>query len=123
MEKSFACTAYDGRYLMMGFASDKSKVDEAFVVPRKVMGGNFKLCGVLLAYAPEPAIPLMKKGLGWNFCPNTLGAKIMAEIVEGVREGELRPVIGQTIGFDALPEGMHALFERKTLGRVLARLD
>ena len=52
VEKSMKCIAYNGRYLMMGFASDKTRVDEKWIVPRRVAVGNFKLCGVLLAYAP-----------------------------------------------------------------------
>ena len=50
-EKSLGCTAYNGRYLMMGFASNKVVADEPFVVPRRLALGNLKLCGVLLAYA------------------------------------------------------------------------
>ena len=33
MEKSMQCTAYNGRYLMMGFASNKLVADEPFIVP------------------------------------------------------------------------------------------
>ena len=51
MEKSLQCTAYNGRYLMMGFASNKLVADEPFIVPRRIALGNLKLCGVLLAYA------------------------------------------------------------------------
>ncbi len=32
---SLKCTSYNGRYLMMGFASNKRVADEAFVVPRQ----------------------------------------------------------------------------------------
>ena len=34
MEASLKCTAYNGRYLMMGFASNKVVADEPFIVPR-----------------------------------------------------------------------------------------
>ena len=57
MEKSMQCTAYNGRYLMMGFASNKVVADEPFIVPRRVALGNFKLCGVLLAYQRSPRWP------------------------------------------------------------------
>ncbi len=50
---SLKCTAYNGRYLMMGFASNKRVADEPFVVPRQVALANIKLCGVLLAYATD----------------------------------------------------------------------
>ena len=57
MEKSMQCTAYNGRYLMMGFASNKVVADEPFIVPRRIALGNFKLCGVLLAYAERRRWP------------------------------------------------------------------
>jgi hypothetical protein len=33
LDQSIKCTAYNGRYLMMGFASDKTKADQPFIVP------------------------------------------------------------------------------------------
>ena len=39
-EGSLKCTAYNGRYLMMGFASNKTVADEPFVVPRRVALGH-----------------------------------------------------------------------------------
>ena len=70
LEASMNCTAYNGRYLMMGFASNKTVADEPFIVPRRLLSGNFKLCGVLFAYVTEGMAPLMKKGMGWNFVTN-----------------------------------------------------
>jgi NADPH2:quinone reductase len=122
MEASMRCIAYNGRYLMMGFASDKRRVDEPFIVPRRVATGNFRLCGVLLAYAPDASIPVMKKGMGWNFAPTGLGAAITREIVELVRKGTLRPVIGKVADFEDLPGEIQALYDRKTVGRTIVRL-
>src|SRR6478609_239750 len=34
-DQSVKCIAYNGRYLLMGFASDKTKVDEPSIVPRR----------------------------------------------------------------------------------------
>ena len=116
------CIAYNGRYLMMGFASDKSRADQPLIVPRRLSTGNFRLCGVLLAYAPEQIIPVMKAGMGWNFCPNELGAQITREIVEGVRKGELRAVIGKVADFETLPHELQALADRKTIGRTIVQL-
>ncbi len=122
MEKSMSCIAYHGRYLMMGFASDKTRADQPLVVPRMVSAGNFRLCGVLLAYAPTEVIPIMKKGMGWNFCPNELGVKITSAVVEGVRKGSLRAVIGKLIEFDEIPGEIQAMFDRKTVGRTIVKL-
>ncbi|MBM4381990.1 MAG: zinc-binding dehydrogenase [Deltaproteobacteria bacterium] len=121
-EKSLACTAYDGRYLMMGFASDKTVLDEKFIVPRRVIVGNLKLCGVLLAYAPEPVIPMMKKGMGWNFLPASRGAEITREITAQVARGKLKPVIGRVAKFDEIPREIHALATRATTGRTIVML-
>jgi len=122
MEKSMACLAYNGRYLMMGFASDKTVADEKFLVPRRLMGGNFKLCGVLLAYAPEAVGKMMKKGMGWNFVPAERGAEIMREVVTRVLAGKLRPVIGRVIAFEDVPAAIEAMANRETVGRTIVRL-
>ena len=122
LEASVRVIAYGGRYLMMGFASDKTRADEPLIVPRMLSTGNFHLCGVLLAYAPEPVIPMMKKGMGWNFCPDALGARITEEVIAWVREGAVRPVVGKTIAFEDIPSELEAMFERKRLGRTVALL-
>ena len=53
-EISMNCIGYNGRYLIMGFAWDKRFADEKLIVPRRVLAGNMKLCGVLMAYSPRP---------------------------------------------------------------------
>ncbi len=123
MEKSLNCTAYNGRYLMMGFASDKRFADEKLIVPRRVSVGNLKLCGVLMAYANDAVAPMMKRAMGWNFCSDALGEKIMAKIVELVRDKQLKPVIGETIAFAEIPSALTRMRDRKTHGRVVALLD
>jgi NADPH2:quinone reductase len=121
-EKSLGCTAYDGRYLTMGFASDKSVADEKFVVPRRVIAGNLKLCGALLAYAPDALAPVLKKGMGWNFVPRSTGERIMREVVALVEAGKLRPVVGRVVKFEEIPDAIAALAGRETTGRVIALL-
>jgi NADPH2:quinone reductase len=123
MEKSMNAIAYNGRYLMMGFASDKSFADEKLIVPRRISAGNFKLCGVLLAYANEAVAPMMKQAMGWNFCSDALGEKIMAGVVDLVREKKVKPVIGEVVGFDALPSAITRMRDRQTTGRVIVTVD
>jgi NADPH2:quinone reductase len=122
LEKSVKCIAYNGRYLMMGFASDKTRADEKWIVPRQVLLGNFKLCGVLLAYAPEALARMFKKGPGWNFAPDALGARITREIVERVLAKQIRPVVGQLVEFEALPAAIDAMAKRQTVGRTIVKL-
>ena len=122
MEKSMACLAYNGRYLMMGFASDKRVADEKLIVPRRVALGNFKLCGVLLAYAQDEMAKMLKQGMGWSFASSALGERIMREVVALVLANEVRPVIGSVVGFAELPAAMEAMAARKTVGRTVAQL-
>jgi NADPH2:quinone reductase len=122
MEKSMKVIAYNGRYLMMGFASDKARVDEKFIVPRALSVGNFKLCGVILSYAPEPLGLMLKKSMGWNFASDALGARIMREIIDLVVAKQIRPVIGRVVGFDELPAAVEAMANRETVGRTIVRL-
>jgi NADPH2:quinone reductase len=123
MEKSLQCTVYNGRYLMMGFASNKVVADEPFIVPRRIALGNLKLCGVLLAYqAPEMA-EMLKTAMGWNFATSELGARIMSDIVELVLAEKIKPVVGETINFEAIPEKIEAMANRQTTGRTIVILD
>lgn len=122
MPASMNCLAYNGRYLMMGFASDKSVLDEPFLVPRRLATGNFKLCGVLLAYAPPDMIPMMKAAIGANFVSSELGAHLHADIIERLRAGRIHAVVGDVVGFDDLPAAMTAMADRRTTGRVVVRV-
>lgn len=118
-ERSLACLAYDGRYLMMGFASDKDVADRPFVVPRQLVMANAKLCGVLLNYAGDDLVGMLKTAMGWNVAPSSLGAQINAEIVELVRRGAVAPVVGEVVPFEELPSAVDALARRRTIGRMV----
>jgi NADPH2:quinone reductase len=123
MEKSLQCTKYNGRYLMMGFASNKVVADEPFLVPRRIMLANVKLCGVLLAYQAPEAAEFLKTAMGWNFATTELGAQIMREIVELVLAGKIKPVVGRTISFEEIPAAIQAMADRNTIGRTIVMLD
>jgi NADPH2:quinone reductase len=122
-EKSLGCTAYNGRYLMMGFASNKEVADEPFVVPRRLALGNLKLCGVLLAYAEDDMAAMVKTAMGWNFASGRLGEQVMRDIVELVEAGSVAPVVGSTVPFSDLPAAVEALANRETTGRVIVMVD
>jgi NADPH:quinone reductase len=119
MEGSLKCTAYNGCYLMMGFASNKLVADEPFVVPRRVALGNLKLCGVLLNYQNDDMIGVIKRAMGWNVAPRALGERATDEIVRLVRSGAVHAVVGDTPPFEDLPAAMAAMAARDTVGRVV----
>lgn len=123
MEESMRCTAYNGRYLMMGFASNKAIADEAFVVPRRIALGNIKLCGVLLAYSNDEISSLVKTTMGWNFPAAELGNEIMREVIDLVDAGSVRAVIGSVVDFEEIPEAITAMADRATVGRTIVMVD
>lgn len=123
MELSMKCTKYNGRYLMMGFASNKAVADEPFLVPRRIALGNLKVCGVLLAYQPGDALEFLKTGMGWNFVPAELGERIMGEIVDLVLADKVKPVIGGVVGFHDIPVAIEAMANRETVGRTIVTLE
>jgi NADPH2:quinone reductase len=116
-DKSMNCLAYNGRYVMMGFASNKSVADEKFVVPRRVLLGNVKLCGVLFNYMDDSTTAMLKRALGWNIPSRELGLRIHHEILELVRRNAIRPLVGHVADFDDLPAAIEAMAIRNTTGR------
>ncbi len=123
MEQSMNALAYNGRYVMMGFASNKAVADEQFLVPRRIALGNMKLCGVLLSYADDDRAGLVKTALGWNLPPARLGAQIMTDVIRLVRDGAVRPVVGKVVGFDEIPAAIEAMADRRTTGRTVVVVD
>jgi NADPH2:quinone reductase len=120
IEASMRCVAYNGHYVMIGFASNKAVADEPFLVPRRIMLGNFHLSGVLMAYGTEDTIAMIKTSMGWNFAPSTLGASIMQEVVALVEQGKLRAVVGESVGFEELPTALERMARRQSVGRTVA---
>lgn len=120
LEKSLQCTKYNGRYLMMGFASNKVVADEKFIVPRRIALGNLKLCGVLLSYQEPEALSFLKTGMGWNFIPTAVGSHIMEEIVSLAGSKRIKPVVGRVVDFEDIPAAIDAMARRDTVGRTVA---
>ena len=103
--------------------TNKAVADEPFLVPRRIMLGNLKLCGVMLAYAQPDMSAFLKTGMGWNFVAAQLGERIMREIIELVLAGKVRPVIGDVVGFETIPAAVEAMANRETVGRTVIVLD
>ncbi len=122
MADSIRCIAYNGRYLMMGFASDKSHADEKLLVPRTIAAGNFAMCGALLAYVPDTQAAAMKRAIGFNFVPASVGRRFMREINELVVAGSISAIVDRVVDFDAIPAEMEALVDRRTTGRTIVKL-
>ena len=114
--KTFRCMAFNGRHLLVGFASG-IEAEDAGIVPRPVLFGNFSLCGVCHAYVEDPR--QFKRAVGHNFPSHADGERVHARILELVRQGRVRPVIGREVGFGDLPAALQSMADRQTVGRVV----
>ena len=116
--ETFRCMAFNGRHLLVGFASGIEAEDEG-IVPRPVLFGNFSLCGVCHAYVDDPRE--LKRAAGFNFPSHADGERVHAAVLELVRQGRVRPVVGRDIAFADLPAALQAMADRQTVGRVVVR--
>ena len=118
-------TAYNGRYLMMGFASNKVVADEPFIVPRRIALGNFKLCGVLLAYAqPDDGRHAEdRRWAGTSRRPSSATEIMRRDRGRWCSPEKIKPVIGQVVDFDEIPAAIEAMANRRTVGRTIVMLD
>ena len=122
MPQSFKAIAYGGRYMMMGFASNKVVADEKFIVPRALSMGNFDMRGVLLSYAPDQAVTMMKAHTGWNFASQSRGAAITKGVVDLYVAKKIKAIVGSEVDFDQVPEAFEAMAASKTVGRTVVRV-
>ncbi len=115
--KTFRCMAFNGRHLLVGFASGIEAEDEG-IVPRPVLFGNFSLYGVCLAYVDDPSV--LKHLSGYNFPSHADGERIHASVLDLIAHGALRPVVGREVAFDALPGALQSMADRHAVGRSVA---
>jgi NADPH2:quinone reductase len=118
-ERTFRCMAFNGRHLLVGFASGIAAEDEG-MVPRPILFGNFSVAGVCLAYVDDPVA--VKRATGHNFLASADAGRIHARIVELIGTGAVRPIVDRELPFEELPKGLAALEERDTTGRVVVRV-
>lgn len=116
---TFRCMAFNGRHVIAGFASGIEQEDEG-IVPRPVLFGNFDLVGVCHAYVDDPIA--FKRDTTFNFPAHRDGERVHAELLDLVRAGSIRPIVGRELAFADLPEGLAALERRETIGRVVVRV-
>ena len=117
---TFRCMAFNGRHLLVGFASG-IEAEDAGIVPRPVLFGNFSLSGVCHAYAEDPRE--FKRATGYNFPSHADGERVHTRILELIRQGQVRPIIGSEVAFTDLPAALQSMADRRTVGRVVVRVE
>jgi NADPH2:quinone reductase len=114
--RTFSCMAFNGRHLLVGFASGIEAEDEG-VVPRPILFGNFSVCGVCHAYVDDPVA--FKRASSYNFPSHADGERVHGHLLDLVREGKVRPVVGREVPFGGLPGALQAMADRRSLGRTV----
>jgi len=114
---TFRVMAFNGRHLIVGFASD-IEAEERPVSLQPGIYGNFDLVGICFAYveSPRPA-----RAFGMNFASSAQGIEVWGRILHLARAGTVRPVIGQVIEFADVPAWLERLEGRETTGRIVVR--
>jgi NADPH2:quinone reductase len=118
-EETFRAMAFGGRHVIAGFSSDIDFEDKG-ITPRQFVYGNISLIGVCLAYVEEP-VPF-RQFTGCNFVSHSDGEKVHEMILDLIRAGKVRPVVGRVVPFDQIPQAMEAMRTRQTTGRIIATL-
>ena len=117
MEPNWRCIARGGRHCLIGFASGI----EMEQTPQRIdymIYGNFSLTGVLLGYLDGPPIETSRH-TRYSFFPRATGDAVHDRLLDLQAAGKIRPIIGSTFAFEAIPEALAAMETRQTRGRVV----
>jgi NADPH2:quinone reductase len=118
--RTFRCMAFGGRHVLAGFASGIEAEDDG-MVPRPILFGNFSLVGVCLAYVDDPLA--VKAAVGSNFLSRADALALHDRVLGLVASGAVTPVVGLDVPFEELPVALDAMEQRRTVGRVVVRVQ
>jgi NADPH2:quinone reductase len=117
--RTFGAMAFGGRHVLAGFASG-IEAEDAGMIPRPILFGNFSLVGVCLAYVDDPLA--VKQVTGSNFLSRADADALHATILRLIADGAVRPVVGLDVPFEELPTALDAMERRETVGRIVVRV-
>ncbi|MEB3032786.1 NADPH:quinone oxidoreductase family protein [[Mycobacterium] nativiensis] len=115
--QTFKCMGFNGRHLMAGFAEDIALEDGDYLSPRPIAYGNFDVCGVCLVYVNDPVG--VRRTLGFNWPARSDGQRAHVEILELIRTGRIRTVVGAEVDWADLPNALERMAARQTTGRLV----
>jgi len=107
--------AYNGRLMLTGFSGGIEAEDEAGLLPRPIIFGNFSVSGVLMTYGDPDAFGLV----GIHVVPRSRGEAIHADLLSRLEAGEIRPIVGRRAAYSELPQELERMERRETMGRTI----
>jgi NADPH2:quinone reductase len=114
------CMSFNGRLLMIGFASGIEQEDESRVELRPLLYGNVSLMGVCHAYVEDPLA--FKQQTGMNFAAHADGVRLHENLLALLAAEKIRPIVGQDVCFAELPCALARIGQREVIGRSVVRL-
>jgi NADPH:quinone reductase-like Zn-dependent oxidoreductase len=122
--QSLRCLGRGGRHLVVGFASGIEAEEVPMISGRVLCFGNFDILGVILSYSDRATIPDVGQFMPvpvprFNGPPAEVGKRVQAALLELLAAGKIRPIVGSTTPFDALPEALEDMEARTTIGRIV----
>jgi len=116
VERSWRCTAREGRYLAVGFADD----DENGMAGRPLRMaciGNISIVGVMVAWADE-VDPGMRR-FGFNPFGRDVADEVHADLLRLVAEGKIQPAIGRRVTMGEAGAALDDHEQRRSIGRTV----
>jgi NADPH2:quinone reductase len=114
--RTFPGVAHGARYVLAGFSGGIA-AEDAGIVPRPIVFGNFDVCGVMLSYRSDPLAA--KRASGFNLFSRADGDRVQAHLVDLLDAGSIRTVVGRTAPWTELPAELARLASRSTVGRTV----
>jgi NADPH2:quinone reductase len=115
--RTFAVNATGARHVLAGFSGGIEDEDEAGLVPRPLLFGNFSLGGVLLSYRRDPMV--VRRARGLNCLSRAVGDRVQAELVALLETGRIRPIVSRVVSYTELPGELDRMKDRQTIGRTV----
>ena len=119
VERSWRCTAREGRYLAVGFADDDDNGMTGRPL-RMACIGNISIVAVMVAWA-ESVDPGMRR-FGFNPFGRDVADEIHTDLLRLVAEGRIRPVIGRRVSMDEAGAALDDHEQRRSVGRTVVEI-
>lgn len=119
-EKSWKCTAREGRYLCAGFADDP----KGGFTPRPlrpVCPANISIVGVMVAYMDNLPPPVRRMGL--NPFGRAVGDEIHADLLRLLAAKKIRPVVGRRVSLAEAGRALEEHEQRRSAGRTVVQIS
>jgi NADPH2:quinone reductase len=116
VERSWRCTAREGRYLAVGFADDDDNGMTGRPL-RMACIGNIDIVAVMVAWA-DSVDPGMRR-FGFNPFGRDVADEIHADLLRMLADGSIRPFVGRRVSMEDAGRALDDHEERRSLGRTV----